>query len=92
MFSNFVAFSQYLNFILKSNQHKQEVVFDEIKVDKWHNDEWKGNKTFLEATSFKRSFSLKNNEYKQQGVVSYNAASVYLMTSKKPKEIKGVKW
>ena len=27
----------------------------------------------------------------KQGVVSYNAASVYLMTSKKPKEIKGVK-
>ena len=53
--------------------------------------ERKDNKAFLEAKSFNRSFSLKNNEYKQQGVVSYNAASVYLMTSKKPKEIKGVK-
>ena len=69
-------------------------MFEEIKeskINKWSNNERKGNKAFLEATSFKRSFSLKNNEYKQQGVVSYNAASVYLMTSKKPKEIKGVK-
>ena len=81
MFSNFVAFSQYLNFTLKNNQHKQEGVFDEIKeskINKWSNNERKGNKAFLEATSFKRSFSLKNNEYKQQGVVSHTTRHRYI--------------